>query len=138
MHAGEGGQHAWPKPFRLIFVNAFVKAVDGGLSCRQAADRFGVSASSAIRWHDRRRKEGDCGPKALGGDRRSGRIEAYAALILSLIDEKPDMTLAELQARLAEKRIGAGIGTLWRFFKRRGITRKKRRRMLPSRTGRIS
>jgi transposase len=115
-----------------------LKAVDGGLSCRQAADRFGVSASSAIRWHDRRRKEGDCGPKALGGDRRSGRIEAYAALILSLIDEKPDMTLAELQARLAEKRIGAGIGTLWRFFKRRGITRKKRRRMLPSRTGRIS
>ena len=74
----------------------------------------------------------------MGGDRRSGRIEAYAALILSLIDEKPDMTLAELQARLAEKRIGAGIGTLWRFFKRRGITRKRRRRMLPSRTGRIS
>jgi transposase len=115
-----------------------VKAVDGGLSCRQAAERFGVSASSAIRWLDRRRKEGDCGPRVLGGDRRSGRIEAYAAPILSLIDEKPDMTLAELQARLAEKRIGAGIGTLWRFFKRRGITRKKRRRMLPSRTGRIS
>jgi len=115
-----------------------LKAVDGGLSCRQAADRFGVSASSAIRWHDRRRKGGDFGPKPLGGDRRSGRIEAYAALILSLIDEKPDMTLAELQARLAEKRIGVGIGTLWRFFKRRGITRKKRRRMLPSRTGRIS
>jgi transposase len=115
-----------------------LKAVDGGLSCRQAADRFGVSASSAIRWHDRRRKGSDFGPKPLGGDRRSGRIEAYAALILSLIDEKPDMTLAELQARLAEKRIGVGIGTLWRFFKRRGITRKKRRRMLPSRTGRIS
>jgi transposase len=115
-----------------------LKAVDGGLSRRQAADRFGVSASSAIRWHDRRRKEGDCGPRPLGGDRRSGRIEAYAALILSLIDKKPDMTLAELQASLAEKRIGAGIGTLWRFFKRRGITRKKRRRMLPSRTGRIS
>lgn len=115
-----------------------VKAVDGGLSCRQAAERFRVSASSAIRWHDRRRKGGDCKPKPLGGDRRSGRIEAYAALILSLIDEKPDMTLAELQARLAEKRIGVGIGTLWRFFERRGITRKKRRRMLPSRTGRIS
>jgi transposase len=114
-----------------------LNAVDGGLSCRRAAERFGVSASSAIRWHDRRRKGGDCGPKPLGGDRRSGRIEAYAALILSLIDQKPDMTLAELQARLAEKRIGAGIGTLWRFFKRRGITRKKRRRMLPSKTGRI-
>ena len=110
-------------------------AVDGGMSCRKAADRFGVSASSAIRWHDRRRREGDFAPKALGGDRRSGRIEAYAALILSLVNEKPDMTLAELQAQLTEKGVWAGLSTLWRFFKRRGITRKKRPRMLPSKTG---
>jgi transposase len=110
-------------------------AVDGGMSCRKAADRFGVSASSAIRWHDRRRLEGNFAPKALGGDRRSGRIEAYAALILSLLNEKPDMTLAELQVWLTEKGIGAGLSTLWRFFKRHGITRKKRPRMLSSRTG---
>ena len=113
-------------------------AVDGGLSCRQAADRFGVSASSAIRWYDRRRREGQFGPKALGGDRRSGRIEAHAELILSLVEEKPDITLAELQAGLAEKGIRAGLSTLWRFFKRRGITRKKRLRMPPSRPGPIS
>ena len=110
-------------------------AVDGGMSCRKAADRFGVSASSAIRWHDRRRREGNFAPKALGGDRRSGRIEAYAKLILSLVNEKPDMTLAELQAQLTEKGVAAGLSTLWRFFNRRGITRKKRPRMLPSRTG---
>ncbi len=110
-------------------------AVDGGMSCRKAADRFGVSASSAIRWHDRRRREGNFAPKALGGDRRSGRIEAYAKLILTLVNEKPDMTLAELQAQLTEKGVGAGLSTLWRFFNRRGITRKKRPRMLPSRTG---
>lgn len=110
-------------------------AVDGGMSCRQAAERFGVSASSAIRWNDRRRREGDFGPKALGGDRRSGRIEAHAELILSLVEDKPDITLGELQARLAEHGIGAAVSTLWRFFKRHGITRKKRRRMPPSRTG---
>jgi transposase len=28
-----------------------VAAIETGLSCRQAAIRFGVSASSAIRWH---------------------------------------------------------------------------------------
>lgn len=105
------------------------------MSCRQAADRFGVSASSAIRWHDRRRREGDFGPKALGGDRRSGRLEAHAERILSLVEEKPDITLGELQARLAEQGTGAAVSTLWRFFKRHGITRKKRRRMPPSRTG---
>ena len=115
-----------------------VAAVDGGMSCRQAAGRFGVSASSAIRWNDRRRREGDFRPKPLGGDRRSGRIEAHAELILLLVDEKPDMILAELKGRLAEKDIWAGLSTLWRFFKRRGITRKKRRRTRPSRTGRTS
>ena len=113
-------------------------AVDGGLSCRRAAERFGVSASSAIRWNDRRRREGNFDCKALGGDRRSGRIEAHGELIVSLIDETPDITLGELQARLGEQGIGAAISTLWRFFKRRGITRKKRRPMLPSRTGRMS
>ena len=113
-------------------------AVDGGMSCRQAAQRFGVSAASAIRWHDRRRREGSFGPKALGGDRRSGRIEAHDVLILSLVEAKPDITLAELRARLAENAIAVAISTLWRFFKRRGITRKKRLHMLVSRTARMS
>ena len=108
------------------------------MSCRQAAGRFGVSASSAIRWNARRCREGDLRPKPLGGHRRSGRIEAHAELILSLVDEKPDIILAELQSRLAEKGLGAGLSTLWRFFKRRGITSKKRRRTRPSRTGQTS
>jgi transposase len=50
-------------------------AVDAGISCPQAAVRFRVSASSAIRWNDQRRKQGDFTPKPQGGDRRSGRIE---------------------------------------------------------------
>jgi transposase len=113
-------------------------AVDGGLSCRRAAERFGVSAASAIRWNDRRRREGSFGPKALGGDRRSGRIEAHGELILSLVDDKPDITLGEIRARLAEGCIGVALSTLWRFFRRRGITRKKRLHMPPSRTARTS
>jgi transposase len=113
-------------------------AISGGISCRQAALRFGVSASSAIRWRALERVQGDARPKALGGDRRSGRIEAHAAVILALLEEAPDITLAELKARLAEKRIDVGIGTLWRFFDRRRITLKKRRRTRPSRTGPIS
>jgi transposase len=105
-----------------------ITAIKGGMSCRQAAERFGVSASSAIRWHAQERKTGDARPMPQGGDRRSGRIEAHAALILSAVDKTPDLTLAELQHKLAERGIGVGIGTLWRFFKRRRITLKKRLR----------
>ena len=54
-----------------------VGAIEGGLSCRAAAHRFGVSASSAIRWRAMERREGDVTPKRQGGDRHSRRIEAH-------------------------------------------------------------
>jgi transposase len=108
-------------------------AIAGGLSCRQAAQRFGVSASSAIRWRALERSRGDARPQAQGGDRRSGRIEAQAASILALVEKQPDITLHELRAALAERGVTVGIATLWRFFARRRITLKKRRRTPPSR-----
>lgn len=111
-----------------------IGAVEGGLSRRQAAERFGVSASSAIRWCTLKEEQGSVAPKRQGGDRLSGRIESHASVILSLVDEIPDITLAELRQRLAERGIAAGIATLWRFFRRRRITLKKSRRMRPSRT----
>jgi transposase len=115
-----------------------IAVVKSGMSCRQAAERFGVSASSAIRWCAQERKTGDARPKPQGGDRRSGRIEAHAALILSAVNKTPDITLAELQQKLAERGMRVGIGTLWRFFERRRITLKKRPRTQPNRIGPIS
>ncbi len=64
--------------------------------------------------------------RALGGDRRSGRIEAHPALILSFVEDKPDITLKEIKAGLAEKGIGVGLAKLWRFFDRRKVTLKKK------------
>src|SRR5215218_3610686 len=82
-----------------------VAAIEEGASCRQAAARFGVSASSAIRWHALARTFGDPTPRRQGGDRRSGRIEAHAPLILGAITRQPDITLADLRSELA----GSGI-----------------------------
>jgi transposase len=123
------------KALSLDLRTRVLAAIGNGLSCRQAAERFGVSASSAIRWRAREREQGDARPKALGGDRRSGRMEAHAALIGSLVEATPDITLDELRAALAERGVLVGYGTLWRFFRRHKITRKKRRRTPPSRTG---
>jgi transposase len=67
-----------------------------------------------------------------GGDRRSQRIEAEAAFILGAVAEQPDLTLAELKARLGERGMSVGIATLWRFFQRHRITLKKRFRVPPS------
>lgn len=110
-----------------------VAAIDGGLSCRQAAARFGVSAASAIRWRSLFLTRGDVRPGPLGGDRRSGRIESQAEVILGLMEHQPDITLAEIRATLAERGVGVGIASLWRFFARRRITLKKSRPMRTSR-----
>lgn len=106
-----------------------IEVIDRGLSCRQAAERFGVSASSAIRWLDRLKKHVVVAAKRQGGDRKSGRIEVEAAFLLGEVAETPDITLVELQKKLQARGVSAGIGTLWRFFDRRRITFKKSRRM---------
>jgi transposase len=101
-------------------------AVAGGLTHRQAGERFGVGAASVSRWRTLEREQGDPKPKALGGDRRSGRIEAHGATILAMLDEITDITLAELRGQLAERGLVFGDGTVRRFLKRHKITRKKR------------
>ena len=126
------------KALSLDLRSRVLAAIAEGLSCRQAAARFGVSVSSAIRWRALERTHGHARPKALGGDRRSRRIEAHAPLILALLNEKPEIALEELRAALADRGISIGYGTLWRFFRRHRITRKKRRHTRPSRIGPIS
>lgn len=103
-----------------------IDAIVEGLSCRRAGERFGVSASSAIRWYQQYQTTGTVEPRKQGGDRRSGRIEAQADVILGFVAETPDITLAEMRASLGNRGVRAGIGTLWRFLDRRNITRKKR------------
>lgn len=115
-----------------------LKAISDGMSRRQAAARFGVSAASAIRWQSLAQRVGDATPKPQGGDRRSHRVEAHRALILDLVDEVPDITLTELRSRLAEGGVSVSVTSLWRFFGRHQITLKKSRRTLRSRTDRTS
>jgi transposase len=108
-------------------------AVAEGATHREAAARFGVSAASVSRWRALAREQGDVRPGALGGDRRSGRIEAQAALVLQLLDEMSDAPIEELRQALGTHGHWFGYGTLRRFFKRHRITRKKRPRTPPSR-----
>jgi transposase len=57
------------------------------------------------------------------------KLDAYEAFILGLIEDAPDITLAEIGGRLAAERdVRAAPSTVWLFLDRRGITFKKRRR----------
>ncbi len=51
--------------------------IENGLSRNAAAERFGVSVASAVRWVKRFETTGEISPARTGGDRRSDRIEAH-------------------------------------------------------------
>jgi transposase len=124
-----------PKSLSFDLRSRVLAAIDEGFSCHQAAARFGVSASSAIRWQALRRLGGDGRPKPQGGDRLSRRTEQHADLIRAFLVEAPDITLPELKARLAESGAQLSVAALWRFCKRHKLTRKKRPRTRASRIG---
>jgi transposase len=85
-----------------------------------------VSAASVSRWRAREREQGDARPKALGGDRKSHRIEAHRETVLAALGPDRDQTIQEMRHALAEQGLVFGFGTLQRFFRRHHITRKKR------------
>jgi transposase len=103
-----------------------IKTALGGVSVRQAAARYGVSASTAILWACRARS-GEVNARRQGQPKGS-KLDAHAAFLLELIDASSHISLHEMQAELQEERgVSAGIGTLWRFFHARAITVKKTR-----------
>lgn len=84
-----------------------VASIGAGASRRQATKRFGVGAASAVRWHERFRRDGQIVPKPMGGNRNSQCLEAKAALILRLNEEHPLSFLRELRDRLSEPQVTA-------------------------------
>jgi len=110
-----------------------LKASAEGMSARQAAARFGVGVSSAIRWIARARI-GERTPRPQG--RRPGsRLDAHERFIVGLIRERRDITLNEMADRLATDRsVEIRRSALSAWLRRHGWTFKKSPRMHWSRT----
>src|ERR1700733_11361586 len=88
------------RPYSDDLRSRAVAAVDGGMSCRQAAKVFSVGVSSVIRWVQRRRTTGRVSPRPMGGDRGSRIVGADREWLLARIVAKPDLTLEELRREL--------------------------------------
>ncbi len=58
--------------------------MEGGMSRRGAAKRFGIAPSTAVKWVDAWRRSGSYRPGQQGGDRRPRRIEVRAAAVAKL------------------------------------------------------
>jgi transposase len=104
---------------------AHVRAVEGGSSIRQAAARFEVSPSAAIKLMQRLRTTGSTAPAKIGGYRRP-MLEGHEGLLRELTTARPGITLSEIKSALAERGIKAGhISTIWSTLRRLGLSHKK-------------
>jgi putative transposase len=115
------------RPFSNDLRERVVAAVErDGMSCREAAARFGISASTAIRWMAQYRRTGSVAagrmggykPKAIAGMHRDWLIERCRG---------GDFTLRGLVADLAERGLKVDYHSVWSFVHAEGLSFKKNR-----------
>ena len=112
-----------PKPYSQDLRERVIAAVTGGQSRHAAAKHFKVSASSAVRWVQRWQTTGEVAAKPTGGS--ISPLEDHEGALRALVEEKPDLTLAEFCAVLAERNIATTRVSVHRFFSRHQLSFKK-------------
>lgn len=113
-----------PRSYSTDLRQRVIEAVEMGTSRHEAAERFDVSVSSAVKWLQRWQASGSAAAKPRGGS--VSPLEKRAARVLAVIAAHPDLTLMETVAELGQWRIRTSKSAVSRFFARHGITLKKK------------
>jgi transposase len=104
-----------------------VRAVAQGRSARQAAQRFEVSPSAAVKLMQRVRLTGSTVPGKIGGHRRP-LLEPHADALRELVGSKKGITLREMRTELAARGIEVkALSTIADMLHRLGLSHKKSR-----------
>ena len=117
-----------PKPYSQDLRDRVIDAVEnGGMSRRAAARRYEISELIAVKWLERFEREGSREPIGHRGHRAS-KLMPHRDFLEAARIEKPDITLQALCDRLlSERGVKADTSMMSRFFRRIGVTFKKRR-----------
>jgi putative transposase len=105
-----------------------LKAVEEeNLSRHEAASRFGVSVSAAIKWVKRFETTGSLAPGQVGGHRPKAIRDDHAEWLRARIGGR-DFTLRGLIDELAERGLRVGYRAVWNFVHAEKLSFKKNRR----------
>src|SRR5215218_5782559 len=115
---------AMPKSYSSDLRKRVIGAVEAGASRHEAAERFEIVPSTAVRWLQCWNETGSCAPKPRGGS--VSHLEAHSELILALITARPDLTLKEMVGELLKRRIRTSKSAVQRFLERHDMTFKKK------------
>jgi transposase len=122
-----------PRAYSQDLRDRIVRAVDAGASRRATAAKFEVSVSFVIRLVQHWRATGSARVRGTGGRPRH-RLEPHGELVDRLLAAKRDTTLEELRRALGREGVTVSRSAVDRYLTVRGLTRKKRQAMPPSRS----
>jgi transposase len=114
------------RPYSLDLRERVVSAIAAGGTCREVASMFDVAVSTVVKWSGRQRETGSAAAKPMGG-RRHYPLEAERDFLLARVREKPDITLRELAAELAERGLSVSHVSVWNLLRREDQSFKKNR-----------
>jgi len=112
-----------PRPYSSDLRARVIEEIATGASRREAAERYGISASVVVIWSQRFERTGSGAAKLSGGS--TSPLADHAEFLLTLIAERPDLTLDEIVLAMEKRRIMGSRSAVWRFFDRRNISFKK-------------
>ncbi len=114
------------KPYSMDLRERVVAAVEReGMSRHAAASRYGVAASSAIKWVQRFRDTGSVAPAQIGGYKPRTLRGEHRDWLLERTSR--DFTLRGLVAELAERGVKVDYRSVWEFVHAEGLSFKKKR-----------
>jgi transposase len=58
---------------------------------------------------------------------RRAVLDRHAAWLMELVKDKPDITLAEISAKLSRRGVRVSLSTIWSFYDRHDFSFKKKR-----------
>jgi len=93
-----------------------VQAIEAGSSYEEAAETFGVSLSLVSRFLTRLRGTGSVKPEKFGGY-KGYALEEHWTRLIQWVNDRPDITLPELQARLKKEKIVVSQTAIFRFLR---------------------
>ena len=113
------------KPYSMDLRERVVAAVEReGMSRHEAAARYGVAASSAIKWVRRFRDTGSVAPAQMGGYKARTLRGEHRDWLLERASR--DFTLRGLVAELAERGVKVDYRSVWEFVHAEGLSFKKK------------
>jgi transposase len=114
------------KPYSSDLRERAIGHIEAGHTRRDAAARFGVSASFAIKLDQRVKATGSVALAAQGRPPGSGALAAFRDYLVGLVEAQPDVTLRELAAALqAERGHRTHQSSISRLLKATGFSYKK-------------